>query len=108
MDATRILTEDTNGNYAGSDTQRVKYALFLSLVFFAILLVSFESIRHMRQLFLKRLTKKFQSSNRVPAAPPKYFLGWVPHILKISESEFLYMVGLDAYMFMRFIRLCFK
>ena len=57
----RILVQDSS-SYSGSETQRVKYALYISLVFFVILLVTFEFIRHIRQIFLKRITRKFQVS----------------------------------------------
>ncbi len=101
--ARRILSSSSN-----SETEGLKYTIYINLFIFTILLTTFELIRNIKQMFLKRITKKFVKSFRVPSAPPRYPLGWIKHIMDISETEFLYMVGLDGYIFLRFIRICFK
>jgi len=99
---------DTTSNNSNGETEKVKFAFYVSTVIFIILLLTFELIRHIKQIFLKRITRKFQKSKRVPPVPPRYFFGWIVEIMKVSESDFLYMVGLDGYVFLRFIKLCLK
>ncbi len=91
-----------------SETDGLKYTLYINFVIFGSLLILFEVVRNIKQMFLKRMTLKLEKANRVPSAPPKNFLGWIHHIMQISEIEFLHMVGLDGYMLMRFIKICFK
>lgn len=49
-----------------------------------------------------------QLANRVPPYPAETFLGWFWEIQKVSEKEVLRMVGLDAYMCLRYIVVCYK
>ena len=44
----------------------------------------------------------------MPEKPPRRFLGWIKHVYEIPGEEFLHMVGMDGYVFLRFIALCFK
>jgi hypothetical protein len=78
------------------------------MVFFAILILFFELNRNLPRLFLKRLRKSIEIDERVPGRPPQHLFGWVRHIMAVSDAEFLRMIGLDGYMLLRFISLCFK
>jgi calcium permeable stress-gated cation channel len=46
--------------------------------------------------------------DRVPPYPPEHTFGWIFEIQKVSEADVLRMVGLDAYIYLRFIVICFK
>eukprot|EP00953_Heterococcus_sp_UTEX-ZZ885_P027763 14856-Heterococcus_DN1.PRE.1 len=53
----------------------------------------------------RRITKP----SRSPAESPKKGLfGWIRSVTKVSDAETLRCVGLDTYMFLRFLRMCFK
>ena len=82
--------------------------LIANIGIFSVLLLFFEANRLYKQIFQKRLQKKFISTGRVPKEPPDYFFGWLVAIWKVPEYEFLNMVGLDAYMLMRYHVLCIK
>ena len=84
------------------------YTFSLNIIFFTLLILFFEVNRNLSQLFLKRLRKSFEMDNRVPGRPPRYLLGWIRHIMGVSNAEFLRMIGLDGYMLLRFISVCFK
>jgi len=89
-------------------TDGMVLTLFVNFVLFAGLLLFFEKNRFYKQIFLKRYQRRFTETSRVPPPPPDLFLGWLIAIYKIEEYEILTMVGLDAYMLMRFHVLCFK
>lgn len=103
----RILqTDDSVNNY--QDTNTLLNTLSVNSIFFAIFVVVFEFNRHIKPIYLKRLNKKFIKSGRVPPAPAKYPLGWIVAISAIEDDEILRMVGLDGYMLLRYILLCFR
>lgn len=82
--------------------------LIINVFVFAVLMLTFESNRFYRQIYLKRLQNRFRAAERVPPYPPETSFGWLFEIYKVSEAEVLRMVGLDAYMCLRFIIICFK
>jgi hypothetical protein len=47
-----------------SETDGLKYTLYLSLIIWVVLVICFEYIRHMKLMFLKRVTKKFLVCNK--------------------------------------------
>ena len=108
------------------------YAIAINLVIFSLFIVFFYAVRRYKQIFLKRLQKRFLTTGislifqiplsallivsifswkhqgRVPPEPPQYMFGWLVAILRIPEIDVLHMVGLDAYMLLRFHVLCLK
>lgn len=46
--------------------------------------------------------------HRKPPELPKGFLAWVRPLMSIPQERILQLAGLDAYMLLRFIRLCLK
>jgi len=82
--------------------------LIVNVGIFCCLLMFFEINRLYKQIFQKRLQKRFINTGRVPKEPPDNVGGWLTAIWKISEYEFLNMVGLDAYMLLRYHVLCIK
>lgn len=89
-------------------TEGMILTLLVNVIIFAALLLFFEKNRFYKQIFLKRYQRRFTETGRVPPAPPDLFLGWLISIYRVEEYEILSMVGLDAYMLMRFHVLCFK
>lgn len=47
-----------------------------------------------------------QRSQRVPPSPSWYPFAWIVEISRVSEDDMLRMVGLDAYMLMRYLNIC--
>lgn len=83
-------------------------ALGVSIVMFVLIQATFEYTRFYKQIHLKRMQKRFQEIGRVPPAPPNYVFGWLVATQQQSENDILRMVGLDAYMLLRYITICFK
>lgn len=75
---------------------------------FLIFLLIFEKSRHWKQIFLKRYIRRYIDAGRIPYPPPSYYFGWLVSLYHIKETDVLRMVGLDAYMCLRFISVCFK
>jgi hypothetical protein len=91
-----------------SETQGLLNTLWINLILFAFLMTFFEVNRHMRSTYLKRVTKRFQRCNRVPPPPSTFPFAWVLTVMDVEEEDFLRMVGLDGYMLMRYINVCFR
>lgn len=89
-------------------TDGMVLTLIVNVGIFCILLMFFEANRLYKQIFQKRLQKRFINTGRVPAEPPDHIFGWFTAIWKVPEYEFLNMVGLDAYMLLRYHVLCIK
>ena len=68
--------------------------------------VCFECFRRIRPLYLSRLA--FEKERRVPPAPNSFPLNWVWKIKSVTDREVLRMVGLDGYMLLRYILICFR
>lgn len=88
-----------------SETESLKNTFYINLVVFTILSLLFEYFRHIRHIYQNRLKPQFENviPKRVPPPPRKYIFGWVVDVLSVSEDDLLKMIGLDAYMFIRFI-----
>jgi hypothetical protein len=65
-------------------------------------------VRHIPSVYQVRLTRRYQKHNRVPPKPPAYPFGWIFHLSTIRESDVLKMIGLDGYMCLRYINMCFR
>lgn len=92
----------------GSTSGQVLNTLYINAGVFVFLLLFFEFNRHMRSIYLKRLTPKFESTKRVPPRPPTHLFGWLAALRRVTEEDLLRMVGLDAYMLIRYINVCLK
>lgn len=99
--------ENQNSNEHLS-TDGTFWTLGLNLFFFGVFLLVFEANRFYPQIFLKRCVKKFTSTSRVPPRPPEWAFGWFWSLWQITEEEVLAMVGLDAFMLLRFHVICLK
>jgi hypothetical protein len=93
--------------------------LFASILINGLLLVLlvsiFEALRKVDKLdfyrarTLARNRKNFAKLREAPPpALPSGFLAWVPIVHRMSDERFLDLAGLDAYVLLRFLRLCFR
>ena len=82
------------------------YSVFTTLVINSalgfIFLMIFERCRYRRDVYTPRI-KRPQLPNVVP--PPRGLFAWVRHVAAISDEETLRVAGIDAYVFLRFVRL---
>ena len=84
------------------------YTLVINIIMFLMLLIFFEFNRHYRQIFLKRLQKRFIDIGKVPPIPARHIFGWLVAVFKVPELDVLHMVGLDGYMLLRYHTICLK
>jgi hypothetical protein len=82
--------------------------LYGNVFIFGALMCAFEVTRLFKSIQLCRLKRRFIATGRVPPKPSPAPLGWLWEINKVSDEDFLSMVGMDAYMFMRYIVLCLR
>lgn len=100
-----MSNDDAANTY--SDTKTLLNTLYLNSILFGVLMVVFEINRHIKTIYLKRIiNKKLIKSQRVPPIPPSYPFGWIIAVISIDNEDLHRMVGLDAYMLLRFIILC--
>ncbi len=98
-----MANDDSNSE---TETSQMMNTLYLNLILFSVLIVSFEVCRHIRSIYQNRLTKRFKKSGRVPPTPSAYPFGWIVAIVNVSDEEVLAMIGLDGYMLIRYITIC--
>ena len=70
-----------------------------------LLALCFEYMKSQRDLYSPKLRLK---RDRVPVPYTMGFMTWIPHTISISDKELLILVGMDAYIFLRYIRLLCK
>jgi Late exocytosis, associated with Golgi transport len=49
-----------------------------------------------------------QRSHRVPPCPSGHPLAWIASVLAVGDEDLLRMVGLDGYMLVRYVNVCFR
>ena len=89
-------------------TRGMIYTLIINVCLFTFFLFFFDANRKYKQIYLKRLQKRFIDIGRVPPNPPEHLFGWLVALMRIPEIDVLQMVGLDAYMCMRYQVVCLK
>jgi hypothetical protein len=104
----RQLGDNDDGTVAQTTSQQLVNTFVVNIVLFVVLVAIFEFVRRKKTIYLARMVKRFVSTNRVPGKPSLYPLAWISKINEVSEPELLEMVGLDAYMCLRFITVCFR
>lgn len=98
-----------NVNSLGLSTRGMLLTFLVNVVLFVLLMLFFEFNRHYKQIFLKRYQNKFIKTGRVPEKPPDHMFGWLVALWTVPEEpDFLNMVGLDAFVLLRFHVLCIK
>jgi len=104
----RRLSSNDDGDDSIKESDQLLNTFYINMIIFCVLLVVFEFVRHFKSIYLNRRKRKFIQTNRVPPAPGKFPLSWVYTVLTIPQEEVLRMVGLDAYMLLRFLLLCLR
>lgn len=89
-------------------TEGMIYTLGVNLALFFFFIAFFEANRLYKQIFLKRLQRRFVLANKVPPEPSGRVFGWLYAIMNVQEIEVLHMIGLDGYMLLRFHVFCIK
>lgn len=82
--------------------------LYINISLFIFILILFEFNKKYKQIYLKRFQQRFIDSGRVPEEPPDSILGWLVCLWNVTELDVLRMVGLDAYMLLRYHVVCYK
>ena len=82
--------------------------LFINISLFVFILVLFEFNKKYKQIYLKRYQQRFVDTGRVPDEPPDCIFGWLICLWNVTELDVLRMVGLDAYMLLRYHVVCYK
>jgi hypothetical protein len=102
---------DDDGNLQTTDS--LIDTFYLNLFVFGCLVAVLELFRHQKSVYFTRMyspryRKSVVNRDRVPEKPSWYPFAWIGSIYSIDEKSFLRMVGLDGYMLLRFIAVCFK
>jgi len=72
---------------------------------FALLLLLFEKVRHKKTVYFCR---EEWMRHRKPPELPTGFLAWLRPLMATPKERILQLAGLDAYMLLRYIRMCLK
>lgn len=99
--------DDYNQQAEKEATESMLRTLWTSILVAVVLVLLFEANRRLKPIFLKRYREKFRISHRVPP-PPTALFSWIITVWRVSDAEFLRMVGLDGWMYVRYIVVCFK
>jgi hypothetical protein len=89
------------------ETRQLLSNLVLNMLLATVLVLVFEGSRHIKSIYMKRMTKdKFVKGGRVPEMPSTRMFGWLKTLYDTSEEDVLHMVGLDGYMLLRYVHAC--
>jgi len=102
-------TDDTaTDGSAGDEMEQIESTVYANIVMFFLLMFFFEAFRRIQRIYLCRRTVGKVQKKRVPQSPVGMPGSWLSIIHPVSDDEFLRMAGLDAYMMMRFIKVCIR
>jgi hypothetical protein len=79
-----------------------------NLALFAVLLLFFEIVRHVRPIYLGRSTRLFQKACTESQYPSTSPFSWIFTTMGTSDESVLKLVGLDGYVLLRYIKLCMR
>ena len=92
-----------------NDQQQIVTTLQYNVLIFVVLILFFEFNRSLKSVYLKRYTKRFIENNRVPDLPSNNFFSWLYIVIfTITEEELYNMIGLDAYILIRYLNILIK
>ena len=104
----RLSSNDDAQSVSRTVTAQLVDTLYINLFLFAVLVSLFELLRGKKSIYMNRRVKRFIQAKRVPEAPGRTPFAWISKIMMVSEEQTLEMVGLDGYMCIRFIVVCFR
>lgn len=102
------VNDEDDATSSRTTTNQVINTLFINIFLLGLLSTIFEIFRRKKSIYLNRYVKRFIETGRVPPAPSKVPYAWIWNILHVPELELLDMIGLDGYMCIRFIVVCFR
>ncbi|KAF9131866.1 hypothetical protein BG015_003792 [Linnemannia schmuckeri] len=96
----------SNNDQHGAETTIKAFtsALFFNTAVGAGIFVAFLFVRHWSKKIYQPRTYLVTKDIRSPPLPPGAF-SWITASFKVKDTELLEKVGLDAYMFLRFLRM---
>lgn len=86
-------------------TASVFSTLVLQAIIGFIVYILFELFREQKEIYAPKLRVK---PERCPLEPPNHYFGWLKPILNLSDEETLKIVGLDGFMFLRYLKIFTK
>eukprot|EP01038_Epipyxis_sp_PR26KG_P015802 gene15802-21402_t len=88
-----------------TDTYTIFSTLVINCAIGLVCLLLFEKWRKQGEVFFPRCRTMKSSS---PPPPSTSWFGWLRSIFAVSDDELLRMIGLDGYVFLRYLKMCFK
>lgn len=87
-------------------TSSVLATLSFNSFLLGIIMVSFELFRyHLIDIYAPRIRK--DENSKIPS-PSRIPLFWIFQVLKVSDETLLENIGLDGYIFLRYLKMCFN
>ncbi|KAL9094481.1 MAG: hypothetical protein Q9165_003331 [Trypethelium subeluteriae] len=97
------LAQDTNGQTVGA----LLTSIVTGLILFSIQIAAFLLLRIRFTRLYEPKTYLVPKRERMPI-PPRGLFGWLITVFSVSNAQFVQRCGLDAYMFLRFLRMLLK
>jgi hypothetical protein len=92
-----------------SETSSVFSTLALGVVVCAVILVVFELARKKYvDVYIPNVRRSLHKSNQRIKPPSKKLGGWLRKIWSIEDEEMYQVAGMDAYVYLRFLKMCCK
>lgn len=85
--------------------QQIQATCGLGIIVGLACLALFEAFRSNRMVYLRRTARL---KHRAPLRPGRYPLQWLWPVLTIGDAETARMVGLDAFVCIRYLQWCLK
>jgi hypothetical protein len=91
-----------------SQTSTVYSTLALGIIVFSIVFIIFEvSRRKYLDVYTPNLQKGLATSNKIE--PPNRAVGsWISQVWNVDDEEIVDFIGMDGYVYLRFLKMCFK
>ncbi|KAF1811766.1 DUF221-domain-containing protein [Eremomyces bilateralis CBS 781.70] len=110
--STSLANPFTSGGGQGQEKENISFAAFVAslataLVVFSIELLAFFILKGRFARIYAPRTFLVPKRERIAAAPSG-LIRWIIPVLKTSNSEFIHKCGLDAYLFLRYLRMLLK
>lgn len=85
-------------------------SLLTNLIISIPLVLIFEVVRHIKPVYLSRSLRKFQKTSACHGFhyPSSYPFDWIVTTFKTSDENLLQLVGLDGYVLIRYIKICYR
>jgi hypothetical protein len=110
----KTLNMVNNVNFSGRSLQAAEQmtvqesTVIVNIILFLVLFLIYELVRRIHRIYLCRRTVAKVKQGRVPPSPLSYPFSWLFLTYQVEDDEFLRMAGLDAYMMIRFLKVCIR